>query len=133
MLGLRKPRGPFVILLTGSLFLVSCQTVYTFANLPSTTGAETEECLIDVSKKLMGHTLSDGPLLTDLDAARFFRTLDPDYPDKTCFWTVQAYPVKGVQKDDSYVLFPCDKQRRWVLYEDWGTTVDRVDHPYVRE
>ncbi len=133
MLGMSRPWGPCVTLLTASIFLASCQTVHTFADLSSTTGAETEECLIDFSKKIACHTLSDGPLPADLDAAQFFRMLDPDYPDKTCLRTVQAYPVKVVRKDDSYLLFLCDKESRWVLYEDWGVTIDQVDRPYIRE
>ncbi len=133
MLGLSLRRGPLVLLLIGSLLLASCRTVPTFADLPATTGAETEECLIDFSKKIQGHTLADGPLPANLDAAGFFRLLDADYPDKTCLQSVQAYPVKVVEQEGSYRLFLCDTERRWVLYEDWGGTLDRVDHPYIRE
>ncbi len=133
MLGLNRRRGPLVLLLIGSLLLASCHAARSFADLPPTAGAETEECLIDFSKKIQGHTLADGPLPANLDAARFFRLLDADYSDKTCLRTVQAYPVMVVPQDGSYRLFLCDPQRRWVLYEDWGGTIDRVDHPYIRE
>ncbi len=133
MLGLIPHWKPLAPLFTASVLLASCQTVHTFADLPPTAGAETEECLIDFSKKIRGHTLTDGPLPAVLDAARFFRLLDPDYPDKTCLRAVQAYPVKVIAIEDSYVLFLCDPGRRWVLYEDRGATIDRVDHPYIRE
>jgi hypothetical protein len=119
--------------LIGTVLLAGCQSVRTFADLPPTTGSGAEECLIDFSKKIKGHTLVDGPLPADLDAAKFFRLLEPDYPDKTCLEKVQVYPIKVISQDDSYVLFLCDPERRWVLYEDWGKTTDRVDRPYVRE
>ena len=133
MLDLTTRRATLVPFLIASLILASCQTVRTFADLSPTTGAEAEECLIDFSKKIKGHTLSDGPLPAALDAARFFRLLEPDYSAKTCLRTVQAYPVEVGPRDDSYALYLCDKQHRWVLYEDLGATLDRVDRPYVRE
>ncbi len=133
MLGMKNCAAAAAFVLTGAVLLASCCAVRTFADLSPTAGAEAEECLIDFSKKIKGHTLADGPLPADLDAAKFFRMLDADYPDKTCFKTVQKYPIKVVAQDDSYVLFLCDPTRRWVLYEDSGKTIDRVDHPYARE
>ena len=133
MLGMRSGSIALVTLLTGTLLLAACQTVRTFADLTPNTAAEAEECLIDFSKKIKGHTLADGPLPADLDAARFFRLLEPDYPDKTCLRAVQTYPIKVIPQDDSYILFLCDAEKRWALYEDWGKTTDRVDHPYVRD
>jgi hypothetical protein len=121
-----------VLAVLGAL-LAACQSVRLFADLPKTEGAETEECLIDFSQKMQGHLLSAGPLPATLDAEQFFRILDPYYTDKACLRTVQAYPVQVVPKGESYALSLCDTGRHWVLYEDWGDTMDRVDRPYVRE
>lgn len=134
MLGVRTRWATWgVVLAAGSLLLAACPRGGTFADLPATMGAETEECLVDFAKKIEGHRLAEGPLPAGLDASQFFRLLAPDYPDQTCLRRVQAFPVQVEPRGESYRLVLCDPTRRWALYEDWGETLDRVDHPYVRQ
>jgi len=108
----------------------SCAHARSFADLSPTEGVEIEECLIDFSQKMAA---VPADRLSNLDRDKFFALLAPAYSDRTCLTRVMAYPILAQSEGQSYVLTACEKQRQWALFEDNGTTLDRVDRAFVRE
>ncbi len=86
---------------------------------------ELEEYLIDFSKALKGVEMPP-----DLNRDKFFEVLEKHYPRKEIIDAVKEYYVKAANKDESYDLLVCDKERRWRLYRDYGETLDFVEYPY---
>ena len=117
-------------LLVISIAVASCIHVHAFSDLPRTEGAEIEECLIDFSQKMAAVPPEQ---LSNLDRDKFFAVLDPAYSDRTCLTRAMAYPIQVRSNGQSYVLIVCEKGKHWVLFEDDGRTIDRVDRAYVRE
>lgn len=107
----------------------ACAAPRQFSEVPRTEGAEIEECLIDFSQKIAAEPPAS---LSGLDADKFFALLAP-YANQSCLRRVRAYPVLVRETGTSYVLTVCDKQRQWVLFEDDGATLDKVDHAFVRD
>ena len=112
-------------------FIVSCSTSLSLADKSQI--AELDDCLVDFSQKIKGHTLLQGPLPQDLDAEIFFSILEPYYQDKGCLIKVRVYPVRVYIQDDSYGLILCDKDSKFTFYKDLGKTTDFVDFPYYRQ
>jgi hypothetical protein len=112
-------------------FIVSCSTLLSLADKSQI--AELDDCLVDFSQKIKGHTLLQGPLPQDLDAEKFFSILEPYYQDKGCLIKVKVYPVRVYIQDDSYGLILCDKDSKFTFYKDLGKTTDFVDFPYYRQ
>jgi hypothetical protein len=112
-------------------FILSCSTSLSLADKSQI--AELDDCLVDFSQKIKGHTLLQSPLPQDLDAEKLFSILDTYYQDKGCLKKVKVYPVRVYIEDDSYTLILCDKDSKFTLYKDLGKTTDFVDFPYYRQ
>ena len=87
-----------------------------------------EEYLIDFSKALKGKEIPPG-----LDTDKFFNVLEKHYPHQEIINTVKKYEIKAENKDESYVVTICDRQRQWCLYKDYGETAEFVEYPYWPE
>jgi hypothetical protein len=107
----------------------ACARPRQFSEVPRTEGTDIEECLIDFSQKMAAEPPAS---LAGLDANKFFTLISP-YASQDCLRRVRAYPVTVRPAGTSYLLTVCDKCRRWVLFEDDGATVDKVDHAFVRD
>jgi hypothetical protein len=79
------------------------------------------------------NTLKDTKMPKDLDVNKFFSILDRLHPDKEAIKKVQAYPVRAKEKDESYTLIFCDKDKEYVIIRDFGKTIEVIDDPYWRE
>jgi hypothetical protein len=105
-----------------------------FQKLEGAVGADYEEVdaletyLLDFSKALKGK-----PIPPDLDAEKFFETLEKYYPHQDIIDKVKEYPVRASNEGDSYELLFCDKQSQYRLYGDRGLTTRQVDYPYWPE
>jgi hypothetical protein len=118
-----------VVVLVLAAFSGACAAPRQFSEVPRTEGAEVEECLIDFSQKMAAEPPAS---LSGLDAEKFFALLAP-YADQDCLRKVRTYPVGVREYGRSYLLTVCDKHRQWVLFEDDGATLDKVDHAFVRD
>jgi len=87
-----------------------------------------EQYLVDFSKRMKGMKLP-----SDLNARKYFSLLEPIYPDQKIIRTVRQYPVKVVKEGESYNLLLCDRDRRFTIIGDLGSTTDFVDKPYWRQ
>jgi hypothetical protein len=117
------------VVLAIATFPGACAAPRQFSDVPRTEGTDIEECLIDFSQKMAAEPVAS---LSGLDAEKFFALLAP-YADQSCLRRVRAYPVMVRQAGTSYLLTVCEKGRRWVLFEDDGATLDKVDHAFVRD
>jgi len=79
------------------------------------------------------NTLKDTKMSKDLDAKKFFSILDRLHSEKEAIKKVQAYPVRAKEKDESYTLIFCDKDKEYVIIKDFGKTIEVIDDPYWRE
>jgi len=89
---------------------------------------ELEKYLIDFSKALKGKNIP-----SRLNRDKFFKLLEENYQRKEIIDAVKKYEVIAENRDKSYLLTICDKQRKWRLYKDDGETLDFVDYPYWPE
>jgi hypothetical protein len=87
-----------------------------------------EEYLIDFSKALKGKEMPP-----DLNRDKFFSVLEKHYPHQEIIDKVKKYEVRVENREESYDLTVCDRQRNWCLYRDFGETTDFVDYPYWPE
>jgi hypothetical protein len=87
-----------------------------------------EEYLIDISRALKGKEIPP-----DLDKDKFINLLEKHYPRKEIIDTIKKYEIKALNRDESYDVTMCDRQRQWCLYRDYGETTDFVDYPYWPE
>jgi hypothetical protein len=87
-----------------------------------------EGYLIDFSKALKGKEIPP-----DLDRDKFFNLLEKHYPRREIIDAVKKYELKTQNRDESYVVTICDRQRQWCLYKDYGETIDYVEYPYWPE
>ncbi len=96
--------------------MFACSHVQSFADLPPTAGADVEERLFDFSRKLAAVPPNR---LSCIDGEQFFALLAVDsLSDTTCLGRVSKYPVVVRQAGGSYTVTVCEKERRWVLFEN---------------
>ena len=86
---------------------------------------ELEQYLIEFSKALEGKKSPP-----DIDAEKFFATLQKYYFNPEVIEKVKQFPMTVENDGNSYILTCCDREGKYKLYRDLGKTTDYTDDAY---